>query len=233
VTRPDLPVPGPSEPRADQPRGLMYVEVDYPPDAVQEFHDWYNNEHILERAATPGIVTAQRYAALEAGARWLAVYQLDSPAVLESEAYLRCKGAGETAWTRRMALPSRANYRRTIYELLWSQAGNAGQPAPAAGPPGLFSLRLNVAPPADDAHLQALLAVPGLGDARLYRNCASPDQTLLLADLAGIWTVQSPEFRLAWNRLVANLIARSVTFERGVQVLILPSPTVEPARDGR
>jgi hypothetical protein len=198
----------------------MYVEVDYPLDGVAEFHDWYNNEHIPERGGTPGFVSAHRYAALEGGARWLAVYELDTPAVLESEAYLHCKGVGETAWTRRMALSSRANYRRTVCELLWSGAGQAS-PAPPVGPPGLFSLRLTASLTGDESELHALLACPGLGRARLYRDLDNPAELLLLADLQGIWAVQSPAFRQAWTGLVAHLNAQSATYARGVLVRIL------------
>jgi hypothetical protein len=56
---------------------------------------------------------------------------------------------------------------------------------------------------------------------RLYRNIDNPAEMLLLADLQGIWAVQSPEFRQAWTCLVARLNAQSATYARGVQVLIL------------
>jgi hypothetical protein len=211
---------------AGQPSGLLHVEFDYPVDQLEELHDWYNTEHIPERVSIPGFVTGGRYAAIEGSPRWSALYELETPAVLETEAYLHFKEAGETVWTRRILLTSRPNFRRTEYELLWGAAGTTGQSGPA-GPPGLFSVRLTAANgerPAlatDDPDVQALLAAPGVGRGRLYRDRAAPTDQLFLAELHSIWAVQSPEFRQAWTRLAARLADQSVAHARGVQMLIL------------
>jgi len=214
--------------RADgQPSGLLHVELDYPLDAIEEFHDFYNTEHIPERLSIPGFVTAQRYAAIEGGPRWLALYELATPAVLKTPAYCHYKGAGETPWTKRVLLPSRPNYRRSVYELLWSDLSETHEPVPA-GPPGLFSLRLTGAATdagsatiVDEADLQALLASPGVGRVRLYRDADASPEHLVLADLNGIWAVQTVEFRQAWAHLAMRLSEQSVNYTRRVQILIL------------
>ena len=57
--------PASGEPGVEQTaEGLLYVEVECPPDLEAEFHAWYNLEHIPERLRIPGFVTGHRYAAL-------------------------------------------------------------------------------------------------------------------------------------------------------------------------
>ncbi len=63
------------------------------PDASweQEFHDWYNDEHIPVRMAVKGFQGARRYAASDNGG-YLAVYEMDGPDVLQGPAYAEVKG---------------------------------------------------------------------------------------------------------------------------------------------
>src|SRR5260370_6932365 len=68
--------------------GLFSVSTD--PGSVDEaeFHDWYDHEHGPARLAVPGIRSAYRYGALdEEKPPWLALYNLDSPGVLDSPEY--------------------------------------------------------------------------------------------------------------------------------------------------
>lgn len=212
-------------PADSEPRGLLHVEMDCPDRYVEEFHAWYNTEHVPERLAIPGFVAAGRFAALEGGFPWLATYEVGSPAVLESPAYLHWLGPGETAWTRRI-LPLKGATRRTVFELVAAErAADAGS-APVAGPPGLFSLRL-VAPvgapalPGTALDSGAFLGSPGVERARLYRAVAEPADTLLLCDLGGVWAVQQPEFRRRWNRTAADLVERGVEHTRALHVRVL------------
>jgi hypothetical protein len=80
----------------------------------EEFHRWYEDEHIPERMAVPGFLTARRFRAIEGGPKYLAVYDLESPEVLASEPYLRLTGDHKSAWTRRMESMFR-NGRRNVY----------------------------------------------------------------------------------------------------------------------
>jgi hypothetical protein len=77
---------------ADRVKGLLYVEADCPPELENEFHAWYNLEHVPERLKIPGFVSARRYGALEGAPRWLAVYELTSVAALESLEYRKWLG---------------------------------------------------------------------------------------------------------------------------------------------
>jgi len=80
--------------------GLLMVWADVPADKEEEFNRWYNEEHLAERLAVPGFLSAARYEAVKGTPKHLAYYELESPAVLESEAYKRVQ-KNPTPWTKR------------------------------------------------------------------------------------------------------------------------------------
>ena len=96
--------------------GLLMVWVDVPADVEEEFNRWYNEEHIAERLSVPGFLSAARYMAVSGGPKYLAMYELESPAVLESQAYKRVRD-NPTEWTKRMS-PGvvGTNYVRNVYQ---------------------------------------------------------------------------------------------------------------------
>jgi hypothetical protein len=49
---------------AKKGRGLLMVYVDVPAPLEDEFNRWYNEEHIPERLAIPGVLNAARYVAV-------------------------------------------------------------------------------------------------------------------------------------------------------------------------
>lgn len=207
-------------PDAPEPRGLLHVEMACPDRYVEEFHAWYNTEHVPERLAIPGFVAAARYASLEGGMPWLATYEVETPAVLDSPAYLHWLGPGETAWTKRI-LPLKGPSRRTVFELISSERAASHAPEPPAGPPGLFSLRLTA--PADPPSVdpRALLGCPGFERSRLCRAVGDPSDTILLFDLSDVWAVQQPEFHHRWSRIAADLVDRGIEHTRALHVRIL------------
>lgn len=71
-----------------------------------ELDRWYETEHVPDRAGCPGFLSARRFHNLRDGAeaRYLALYDLETPQVLETEAY---KKIFMTPWTERI---------RTFYE---------------------------------------------------------------------------------------------------------------------
>ena len=60
-------------------RGLLMVYVDVPAPLEDEFNRWYNEKHIPERLAIPGVLNAARYVAVRGGPQYLACYQLEEP----------------------------------------------------------------------------------------------------------------------------------------------------------
>jgi hypothetical protein len=83
-------------------RGLLLTMTEPPAAMEEEFNAWYDTEHLPERLAIPGFRSARRWVAPGAPGegKYLATYELDSPAVLQSPEYL-ARYAGATPWTRR------------------------------------------------------------------------------------------------------------------------------------
>ncbi|PWT70876.1 MAG: hypothetical protein C5B46_09080 [Proteobacteria bacterium] len=89
------------------PKGFLLVLMDPPPAFEEEFNAWYDTEHLPQRMAVPGFETGRRYVCVHGAPRYLAIYDVTSPAVLESEAYLQCSLDRSTPWTKRVASRSR------------------------------------------------------------------------------------------------------------------------------
>ena len=56
--------------------GLLMVYCDVAAEHEEEFNRWYNEEHIPERLAIPGVLNAARYKAVAGGPTYLACYEL-------------------------------------------------------------------------------------------------------------------------------------------------------------
>jgi hypothetical protein len=98
--------------------GLLMVWADVPSSKEAEFNRWYNEEHLAERLAVPGFLSAARYEAVKGGPKHLAVYELESPAVLDSAAYQRVQ-AQPTEWTKRAGPGTVATtFIRNVYAMI-------------------------------------------------------------------------------------------------------------------
>ena len=104
-------------------QALLYVEMDCPPEMEEEFHTWYNTEHLPERLGFPGFLQARRYAALIGRPRWLATYELRDPSVLESPEYLSHYGDFQSPWTKRVT--SVVEVHRRTFEVAWTSLPNS------------------------------------------------------------------------------------------------------------
>ena len=72
-------------------KGLLFSQMEPPPGWEEDFHDWYETEHIPARMALPGFSSAVRYEAIDADPKYLACYFLNDLAELEAPAYQRLK----------------------------------------------------------------------------------------------------------------------------------------------
>jgi hypothetical protein len=68
-------------------KGMLFSQMEPPAALEAEFNDWYESEHIPARLALPGFSRAVRYKACAGGPKYLAIYEIDDLAVLESPAY--------------------------------------------------------------------------------------------------------------------------------------------------
>ncbi len=95
-------------------RALLLVMMDIGPEHEAAFNRWYEEEHVPERMSIPGFVSARRYRAIEGEPKYLALYELESLDVLESETYRYWYGEGRTEWTKR-TLKTGSNFLRNVY----------------------------------------------------------------------------------------------------------------------
>jgi len=93
-------------------KGFLLVLMQPPPALEEEFNDWYDTEHIPERQAVPGFETALRFVCLDGRPRYLAMYDLTSLDVLDSEAYRAVSGDNFSPWTKRVT--SRVRIYRSL-----------------------------------------------------------------------------------------------------------------------
>ena len=98
--------------------GLLLAMMEPPEEMEEEFSEWYDTEHIPERECVPGILSAQRFVAHEGFPRYLALYDLESIEVLQSEAYKRIGIDNLSPWSRRIIRYVRG-LRRNVYEQIF------------------------------------------------------------------------------------------------------------------
>ena len=79
---------------------VVFTDIDSEHDA--DFNAWYDEEHLLERLSAPGFLDAARYQAVKGGPRYLAIYELESAAALQSAEYQRMS-QNPTEWTKRVS----------------------------------------------------------------------------------------------------------------------------------
>lgn len=123
--------------------GLMMVWMDVPADKEEEFNHWYNEEHLPELLAIPGVLNAARYEAVSSGPKHLACYELESPAVVETEAFTSRK---PTEWAQRIGPRVIATNRiNNVYRMIYPKELNPAI-ASAGMAPALQIGRMDIAP---------------------------------------------------------------------------------------
>jgi hypothetical protein len=109
------PLTGRTAPMGTLGTGLLLVMIDIDPDFEAEFNAWYAEEHIPERVACTGFLSAQRYVAVEGGPKYLALYELENPEVLDGPDY--AKLLPPTEWTKRVSSHF-TSYVRNVYRAI-------------------------------------------------------------------------------------------------------------------
>ena len=99
---------------AERGTGLLLVMMDIDPEHEEDFNRWYDEEHVPERMAIHGFVSGRRYRAIEGGPKYLAIYEMDSPEVLDTPAYQYVSGEGRSEWTKRVTGNAK-NLVRNVY----------------------------------------------------------------------------------------------------------------------
>ena len=163
-------------------KGAMIAAMDFTNVDAGEFNDWYDTEHLPERARIPGFLTAQRWIGVENPRLSLATYDLETVAVLQGPGYSAIGRENASPWSKRVTSKVTRILR---YE------GNQTLPGDAVGPSDAGGILLvGMTPSAeqdaafnhwyDQEHVPALAAVPGVLSARRFVS-AGPNSTKYVA----------------------------------------------------
>ena len=96
--------------------GILAVWSDIAAEGEADYIAWYEREHMFERLEVPGFRRARHYETVRGSPRFFTWFELDTPAVVASPAYL-AQANRSSAWTRRV-LPHFRNTNRTAAVVL-------------------------------------------------------------------------------------------------------------------
>jgi len=210
-------------------RGLLMVYVDVPAALEDEFNRWYNEEHIPERLAIPGVLNAARYEAVRGGPKYLACYELEEPEAYFSDVWQQ-RLANPTAWTRRMS-PEKIGTRfvRNVYRLIYPETVSV-EIAQADMAPALLVGRMEVPESLDTAFNTAYNAerlplyrtIPGYTRARRFiavrREPADEPQYTTVHECQHPEVADSPEWdavRKAHTPVWSERLSQHMRFAQG------------------
>jgi hypothetical protein len=167
--------------------------------AEDEFHDWYDTEHLPERQRVPGFLVCERWIGVEDGTVSVATYDLESVGVLKSPAYQAIGGENLSPWSKRVTARVERLMRFEGDQIL------PGDELPPRGAGGLLVNAMNIAPEFeaefnewyDKEHIPALAAVPGVLSARRLRGTSGNRKYVALYHLASPQVQDSAEWKKA------------------------------------
>ena len=167
--------------------------------AEDEFHDWYDTEHLPERQRVPGFLLCERWLGADDPRVSVATYDLEGVAVLQGAAYRAIGGENLSPWSKRVTARVDRLMRFEGDQILPGDL----LPPPSAG--GLLLNAMNIAPELeaefnewyDKEHIPALAAVPGVLCARRFRGTSGNRKYVALYHLAEPGVVESAEWKTA------------------------------------
>ena len=196
---------------------LLLVFMDPPADDVASWNAWYDDEHVPNRLAVPGIRSGRRYSAVEDdGPRYLATYDLESLDTLQTPEYKRLaeRSEREKAQIARTPMVDRRIYRSVLaadelaetppYQLTVSME-------PAAGAEEDFVAWYR------EEHISMLLDVPGWRRVRVFEQVdGKGPRFMALHELDSPAVFDEAAYRHAtstpWRDRVVNSVTRRERF---------------------
>jgi hypothetical protein len=156
---------------AGMAKGILIAAMSIGNAAEDEFHDWYDTEHLPERVRVPGFQLCQRWIGTQDAKVSVATYDLDGIGVLQSPGYEAIAGANLSPWSKRVTSRVERLMRFEGDQIL------PGDRLPPDNAGGLLLNAMNVEAAAeaefnewyDTEHIPALAAVPGVLCARRFR----------------------------------------------------------------
>ena len=182
-------------------KGILIAAMDFSACREDEFHDWYDLDHVPERLRVPGFLNAERWIDTKNPKVAVATYDLETVGVLYSKPYVAIAVANSSSWTKRTA-----KFRKGLMRYEGEQLfpGDKGAPKDAAA---LLLIAMNVAPEHEaefnewynTEHIPALGGVKGTLSARRYRGTGATQRYAALYHLASSEVPYSSEWKSAAN----------------------------------
>jgi hypothetical protein len=186
--------------------GILIAAMNIANAAEDEFHDWYDTEHLPERQRVPGFLVCQRWIGTDDRKVSVATYDLETAGVLQGPEYRAIGGENLSPWSKRVTGRVERLMRFEGDQIL---PGNARSPDNAGG---LLLNAMNVEPAAeaefnewyDNEHIPALAAVPGVLCARRFRATSANRRYVALYHLVSPDVQATPAWKNAadseWTR---------------------------------
>jgi hypothetical protein len=180
-------------------KGTLIAAMNIGQAAEDEFHDWYDTEHLPERQRVPGFLVCQRWIGVDDRKVSVATYDLETVGVLKTPPYLAIGGENLSPWSKRVTARVQRMMRFEGDQIL---PGDQVAPNSAGG---LLLNAMNIAPELeaefnewyDKEHIPALSAVPGVLSARRFRGTSGNRKYVALYHLATPAVVESAEWKQA------------------------------------
>ena len=196
---------------AKKGRGLLMVYVDVPAEVEDEFNRWYNEEHIPERLAIPGVLNAARYLARQGGPKYLACYELEQAEAYFSDTWEKAL-SNPTEWTKRMS-PTVVgqNFVRNIYRMIYPDALSE-EDSQAEMSPALLVGRMSVPADLEDKfnnaynseRLPECYKVPGYIRNRRFQAIEGAPKYLTVHEIQSPAVAETPEWD-AWRTMETSV----------------------------
>ncbi len=128
-----------------EPYGMLLAMMQPSASMEEEFHDWYDTEHIPERAGIQGFLNAQRFVCLDGFPRYVAVYDMTHVGVLKEPGYTALSGNKFSPWSKRVLQRVHGQFRAEGVQIYPGHAVFGGK-----GTPGRVMLVRMRGPSADE-----------------------------------------------------------------------------------
>jgi hypothetical protein len=187
-------------------KGILIAAMNIGNAADDEFHDWYDTEHLPERVRVPGFLLCQRWMGTQDKRVSIATYDLENVGVLAGPAYSAIGGANLSPWSKRVTGQVERLMRFEGDQIL------PGDQLPPDNAGGLLlnSMNCDAAAEAefnewyDKEHIPALAAVPGVLCARRFRATSANRRYVALYHLVSPDVQATPAWKSAadteWTR---------------------------------
>ena len=90
---------------------LLLNAMNIAPELEAEFNEWYDKEHIPALAAVPGVLCARRFRGTRGNRKYVALYHLTTPDVVESAEWTQAR---QSDWTSRLQPQFRDHLRLVL-----------------------------------------------------------------------------------------------------------------------